>query len=307
MAREAAEAVRLALQETPHDKALLHMRAVALHQSGAPDHDCEAFWRRILRMDPDDTIAAYYQQAASEGRLNEIRPEYVYEVPEAEFRRRILHIAECLSHGLENGIRLWKEDRGFRALLHWAVCTGNESCGYAAIMVIASAGDTEAESMLREFFYRSDIPITVKRHGMLFLRLQGKNTEGLLPPDIDARDGLLPEAEDMLENMPAVERQLVRYADEVLSQEYDIHALSALTALWCVYRHQSRKLCDPLVSTQEAAAALAWYYMLQHGYKAKLDRVAQQFGCKKRRMVYYALRIASVTDPSKGVGEDEDH
>ena len=307
MAREAADALKLALQETPYDKLLLHMRAVALHRIGAPDHVVESFWLRILRMDPNDTVAAYYQEMAAQGKLNDIDPEYVYEVPDAEFKRRVLVIADQLSHGLPSAVERWREDRAFRALLYWAVCTGIQSCSYAAVMIIASAGDEESASMLRELFYRNDIPISVKEHAMLFLYMRGENGEDLLPPDANADDGLLPEADEMLAEMPAVERQLVRYADEVLSGEYDVHALSGLTALWGMYRKLAGKISDPLVSTQEAAAALAWNYMLQHGHPVKVNRLARQFGCKKRRMVYYALRIATVMDVKKGADKDEDH
>ena len=307
MHAEAAEAVRLALQETPHDKGLLHMRAVLLHRTGAEDAQVERFWLRILRIDPEDSVARYYQQLAAQGGLSGIRPELIYEVPAEEYRRRLLEIAGKLGEGLDRAVELWRTDRDFRTLLIWAVGTGNENCGRAAIMVIAAAGDAESESTLRELFYRGDVPMAVKLHGMLFLQLRGADLRRLMPPDMDMRDGLLPEAEDVLAGMPVGERQLVRFAGDVLSQDYGVEALSALALIWRGYREAERGERDPLVRTQEAAAALAWNYLLQHGMHVSVKKLAKQFECRERRMVYYARHMAAVLERYGGTKDHEDH
>ena len=311
MYAEAADSVRLALQETPHDKGLLHMRAVLLHRTGAEDEQVERFWRRILRIDPDDSVARYYQELAARNELDSIKPELIYEVPAEEYRRRLMQIAEKLSEGLDVAAELWRTDRDFRTLLIWAVGTGNENCGRAAIMVIAAAGDEESESTMRELLYRGDVPMSVKLHGVLFLRLRGADMGKLMPPDMDAMDGLLPEAEGVLAGMPVGERQLVRFASEVLSQAYGVEALSALALLWRGYRGACGRN-DPLVCTQEAAAALAWNYLLQHGRHASVEKLARQFACKPRRMVFYARHMASVLECYEDANteqdnEDEDH
>ena len=222
-----------------------------------------------------------------------------------------MQIAEKLSEGLDVAAELWRTDRDFRTLLIWAVGTGNENCGRAAIMVIAAAGDEESESAMRELLYRGDVPMSVKLHGVLFLRLRGADMGRLMPPDMDAMDGLLPEAEGVLAGMPVGERQLVRFASEVLSQAYGVEALSALALLWRGYRGACSRN-DPLVCTQEAAAALAWNYLLQHGRHASVEKLARQFACKPRRMVFYARHMASVLECYEDANteqdnEDEDH
>ena len=204
-------------------------------------------------------------------------------------------------------MELWRTDRDFRTLLIWAVGTGNENCGRAAIMVIAAAGDAESESTLRELFYRGDVPMAVKLHGMLFLQLRGADLRRLMPPDMDMRDGLLPEAEDVLAGMPVGERQLVRFAGDVLSQDYGVEALSALALIWRGYREAERGERDPLVRTQEAAAALAWNYLLQHGMHVSVKKLAKQFECRERRMVYYARHMAAVLERYGGTKDHEDH
>lgn len=292
----AADALKLALREEPHDKALLHMRAVALHRCGAEDGQLVSFWARILRIDPEDSVARYYHDAAQQGRLGECEPEFVYEVPAAEFRMRLFRIAQELSMGLESAVEQWRTDAEFRGLIQWAVGAGDENCGRAAMMVLASADDARAESCMRELMYRGSVPLEVKLHGLYFMRMRGGELERVLPPDTDMQDGILPEAEDMLSEMPACERQLVRFADEVLSQEYQLCAGSALVMIWRAYRDACHGANDPLVCTQEAAAALAWCYLLGHGKKVSPGRLAREFACSLRRLTYYASHMAAVLE-----------
>ena len=308
MHAEAAEAVKRALWEAPHDKSLLHMRAVALHRAGYPDHQLEAFWLRILRIDPEDSIARFYHEAALAGKLDEIEPCYVYEVPGKEYRRRLMEIADSLGEGLESCVERWKADPLYRQLLAWAVNTGDESCGRAAVMVIASAGDSRSESMLREMFYRGDVPVAVKIHALVFLRLRGADVNTFMPPGMNVQDGMLPEPEELLKEMPACERQLVRFAGEVLEAEYAIRAESALALMWQAYRNGCAGDNDPLVCTQEAAAALAWNYLLGHDVRVSVRRLARLFGCRERRMVFYARRMAAVLEKQGEIPQDdEDH
>ncbi len=306
MHEAAAEALRHALREAPHDKTLLHMRAAALKKCGSDDKTISAFWQRILRIDPEDTVARYFLDMANENRLDECEIEYYYQVPQAEYRRRLVWIAEQLGTGMDEVFAKCINDREFRNMLEWAVATGEESCGRAAMMALASVNDPACESIVRELLYRGDIPMTVKLHAMLFLRLRGADVEKMLPPDMDEADGLLPEADDVLSQMPVCERQLVRFADEILENEYGIQATAALALMWRGYREMRKPVKDMLVCTQEAAAALAWNYLLQHGKTASVSRLARQFGCKPRRMIFYARRMAAVLEKYGGNTNHED-
>ena len=111
MYAEASDAVKAALRETPLDKGLLHLRAVLLHRTGAPDSQAEPFWLRILRVDPEDSVARFYHEAAHRGALGEVGCELTYEVPGDEFRRRMLAIADSLGRGLEYAVERWRTDR----------------------------------------------------------------------------------------------------------------------------------------------------------------------------------------------------
>ena len=77
--------------------------------------------------------------------------------------------------------------------------------------------------------------------------------------------------------------------------EYAVEARSALALLWQGYRSACGRN-DPLVCTQEAAAALAWNYLLQHGRHVSVEELAGKFACRPRRMVFYARHMAAVLE-----------
>lgn len=301
MYAEAAEAAKGVLRETPHDKSFLHLRAVALHRAGAEDALAAPFWLRILRIDPEDSVARYYHEVALRGELANVEPELVYEVPAEEYRRRMTVITDCLEKSLDAAVERWREDKSFRELMCWALNTQNEYCGRAVAMVLANVGDEAADSVLREMFYHAGIPIQVKLHAALLLQLRGADLRRFLPPGTDIRDGLLPEPKELLDRIPVGDRQLVRLAGDILDVNYGIRSLSSLTMLWYSYRRAYREGgIDPLVCTREAAAALTWNFLLRRGVKVSPRKLGLQFRCNERRMVFYARRMAAMLERSEG-------
>ncbi len=296
MYSEAGEALKRALREAPYSRELLHLRAVSLHNSGAPDAQVEPFWLRILRIDPEDSIAGYYHEMAVSGRLGEIAPALVYQVPADEYRRRVVFIAEGMKGGLEQAVARWREDREFRRMLVWAAGTDEEACGRVAVMVIASAGDAESESVLRELLYRMDISMQVKYLALRCLHWRGADLKKMMPPDVIPQDGMLPEPEDLLMDLSVGERQLVRLAADQLESELNVRAISALAVMWRRYRSARSGGCDPLVDIPEAAAALAWNYCLKHGKRLSIRRLSRLFECGVRKMVFYARHMAAVLE-----------
>ena len=92
------------------------------------------------------------------------------------------------------------------------------------------------------------------------------------------------------------ERQLVRYADEVLQREYGIAALSQLLLIFSAYRQLRGTSMDPVRCVGGGAAALAYSYLLIYGPKPDIGALAGQFGCDARQLTYYARRIAGSLD-----------
>ena len=200
MDEEIAECARLALQAAPFDRTLLHQRAVALHRLGKPDAEVQKFWLRILRIDPDDDVARYYQQAAANGELGQCEPDYAYQVPDAEFRARFHQLAERVGGNLGEVRRHWREDGELRRLVRWAASSGDGRLKRIALTIVAAIDDAEAEFLdtlgkglalllggriekNHEGNFRSRLDIGVGRHNVHLVGEEGFHV--LFPDDLE--------------------------------------------------------------------------------------------------------------------------
>lgn len=288
----AAECARLALQETPYDRELLHSRAVALLKSGADISEAIRCWERILRLDPDDSVALYYRAAAGEGRLNVDEIEYGYEVPTDEWNRRVERFREALGTGAEGVHAQWCADADFRRLIRWAAQADDEWLSHAAVSVLATLDDDEARSALRTLMFAPDLPKGVKLQAAVLLKLQNRSLSEILPSPMDSVGEALVDAEAILSEMTVGDRQLVRYADEVLEREFGISAKPVLALMWQGYRHMRGMKGDPLKRVDAAAGALSLCYLLTAGEKPEIEKLPKAFGCPARQLEFYARRIA---------------
>ncbi len=296
----AADCARLALQETPYDRELLHVRAIAMKRAGADDRAVAGFWTRILRIDPDDSIARFYEETAHAGKLDQYRLEYAYQVPDEEYERRIMYLVANINRGYDHVRQAWLDDEVFRSLVTWCIDSQDKKLEKAAMTVLATMDSHGAGSAIREIMFNADVAPETKMHGAMLLRLRGADMRKYLPPDADPADGMLPDAEGMLSCIQVGERQLIRFTHEVLEREYGISALSALTLMWMAYRRTRNMRTDPLIRIEGASAALAYNYLLMHGVHPDPRKLTKDFNCTMRQMVYYARRIAACLDKNKG-------
>lgn len=306
MHEEISECVRLALQETPYDRQLLHIRATALYHLGAPAAQIERFWQRILRIDPEDSVAGYYQQACARGELSANPPGYAYQVPEEECNRRTIWLSKQFEGGLTAATERWATDEVFRRTVLWAAQSEDEKLCRAAVTVIAAMDDERAHSSIRSIMFSGRYQPEIKSQAAFLLQLKGIDMRNVFPANASIEGNVLPKPEELMGGLPVGERQLIRYSNGVLENEYGVSALSELALMWTVYRHGRGSKLEPLINTETASAALACNYLLHSGKHVSSDRLAEQFGCSKRRLVYYARHIADILERSEGDTEDED-
>jgi hypothetical protein len=296
MHAEAGECARLAMQETPYDRTLLHARAVALLNTGAPAEKAARFWERIVRIDPEDTIADYYLRAAAAGELDGETLSYVYQVPRKEAVARLSYVAKTLSERYADLEKPWREDAKFRALLLWCLTVDNPQFCRAAVTTLAALDDPQAEDTLREVFTRPEISYDVKLNALMLLRMRGADMARALPPSIDERDGLLPDVEDILPRLPIGLRQACKYAAEVLEDDYGLSAASALALILLKARSRRALGACPRRRIGAYAAALSYCYLSMRGETPSFHRLCAQFGCAFRKTVFYASRIADAIE-----------
>lgn len=305
MDAEIEDCARLALQETPFDRKILHIRATALFRLGRPDAEAERFWLRILRIDPDDDVARFYQEAAARGELKNSPPEYVYQVPEAEFRRRFQWLAARVSADLSEVQREWSEDETFRRMIRWAADSEDERLRRIALTVMAAMDGEEARSAVRQMLFGSELRPEMKLHIAAILKLRGVEMRTVLP-GAETAEGVMASAEPLMEEMMVGERQLIRYAGEVLEDDYDLSAMPSLAMIWMVYRKMRGTNADPIMNTETGAAALVYVYLTRCKRQVALTQLAKRFGCSARKLAYYASRILETLEKYEGESEDED-
>ena len=302
MYEEALGVARSSLIEIPCDKLMLHSMAVISLNIDAGSDTAEKYWKRIMRIDPEDTVAEYYLKAAQENRLKPEELTCEYQVPRNELMRRYLLIAETLNHDLFTVAESWRSDDEFRRLISWCLLSGDMRFRDAAITLLASIDDEEAQSQLREYLMRADSGLdTIARVGAMY-RMRGGDIEKILPPHMDENDGIIPGADDVIRNMSVGHRQLVRYAGEVLERRYGINTYDAIALMWDQYRLERGTRVDPLLRTETAAAALAYCYLVTTGHTASLRTLAVQFGCGFRQLKFFAQHMMTVLD--KGENTD---
>jgi len=296
MYEKAHEVAKSALAEIPCDKQMLHALAVIELCLNKGKDAASRYWKRILRIDPEDTVAEYYVKAAEEDKLNVDELTCEYQVPRNELMRRYLFIADKLNRELPEVVDSWRSDDEFRRLLNWSLLSGDRRFRDAAVTMLASVDDADAVSHLREYLMRADSGFEAVARASAMYRLRGEDIEKILPPHMDINDGIIPGTDDVMRNMTVGHRQLVRYAGEVLEQRYGISTYDALALMWEQYRLERGTRVDPMLKTETAAAALAYCYLVKTGKQASVEKIAVQFGCGLRQLRFFVRHMMKVLD-----------
>lgn len=304
---QALECARIALQGMPFDRELLHIRAVACHFLGFDAREVAKLWLRILRIDPDDSIAKYYYRIASEGRLGEIHPEYLYQVPAEERERRYHCVTELIEVGLDVVKDHWNRDDAFRDMIRW--CATSENIGFkkVALTVLSAVEGSAADSELRTLMFGAGLQTELKLHTAAMLHIRGSGIKELFPSVKNVENLVFSGDESILSGLPVGERQLVRHAAETLKELQGFSARQELALMWTLYRRVRPLRMEPLTRSEAAAAALAYVYLLNRQIRIKPQTLVRIFQCNRRRFDYYAGHIAGVLARYKGDANHENH
>lgn len=295
MYEQARAAAQDEISRVPCDKLLLHILAViAIKMEGDTDEAVRC-WKRILWVDPEDTIAEYYIDAAEGNTLNSDMLTCEYQVPRHEMLKRYIEITEKLSGDLFTVGEHWKESERFRRLIGWCLNGGEFHFRDAAVMLLSSIDDDRAERMLRRYFTVSDCGYDILLRAAAMFRLRGQPINRIVPPYVAMEDGvIIPNGDDVLDAMSVGHRQLVRLASDVLSKNYDADAYDNLALMWDMYRAKRGTRMDPLMKTETAAAALAFCYLELKDMKPRMRILARQFGCSCRQLRFFVAHLMNI-------------
>ncbi len=142
----------------PYDPLTIHELGYTKYKLGKA-REAADLYRRIVEMDPHDTVAAWYLAAA------QMEPDpqkggkgwtVQYDVPYRVAVERLRHLGDAFAKGPDSLKKRWAEDAEFRDLVIWALTSPLAPDKHGIITILAVAGDGEAERLLREFLLRTD-------------------------------------------------------------------------------------------------------------------------------------------------------
>ena len=293
---QAAAAAKAALEETPCDRVILHALAVIALNAEGPEAAMR-YWKRILRINPDDTIASYYYEAAEKGELDPAAVNGEYQVPRQEALRRYMAIAHKFE-GIDfcETESLWRNDEEFRSLMRWSLEGTDERFRDTALSIMASVHDTQAESIIREYVTRPEVGREALMRVLAVYNVLNLDVRRIVPTFVDTENEVTPDGDAVLSEMTIGHKQLVRLASEVLEMRYGIHAYDRLSVMWDVYRRSRTTRLDPLLRTETAAAALAYCYLAHYETAPRLEKLAHQYRCSARQLRFFAAHMSAILE-----------
>ena len=156
----------------PYDENVLHKVAYARFMQGDAE-GAKAYYQKLLRIDPRDTIAKYYlnqcKHADGAGKRASAKWIIPYQVPFAEAFRRLNHLNRVLALPHDELNRAWADDAALRDLLVWAISLSDMRVKRSMLSLVFTFADVNAQHILRDFLLRTDQPDELKRavFGML--------------------------------------------------------------------------------------------------------------------------------------------
>ncbi|MDL2206122.1 hypothetical protein LJC33_04335 [Eubacteriales bacterium OttesenSCG-928-N13] len=300
--RMVSDLISASLRQAPYDSWLLHRKAVSLINLGKSADEARRYWAQIVRLDPDDTIAQWYQSLAQSGQLDNAHMDYAYQVTAEERDHRIAQMDEMLQLE-EDGIREMTQSRKTQNLIRWALLTGDPGISGRAFELIHFMQTQSAEQMLRELLLVPDIEHRFKIAALAELMERDANRPILmLAPDGRLCDALSDEPEPM-ELMPAPKRVLGIVAR---AQQQATHKSASLVeSMWMDFVMQSGEHMPRIRRPQGWAAALMARRLKLADDPGAVRLIVEVFGCTERMMRYCLRRLDRVLKDGNDAGKED--
>ena len=280
-----------ALKQRPYDRPLLHLMAATAFRLGRKASVVAGYWLRLLRMDPEDDVALHYLQKLRRGELNQEQLYDAYALPNSERLRRGNRLLEMLSMPKAQMSDVW-QNVSDRRTLHWAIHSEAPALVEPAIRVLAAIDTPESMGYVAEFVARTRLDLDIRLSAAQALQ-QSRHD---LWPGLTAymQMQMIPSYQEALDYLPVAHRQMVRMAQQILEQDYDLQADIAL-AMQCVHYLQCHEDdFDRMRDLRCAAAALALTELRAANRDVSEQDVAWKFGCSVRKLKYYADALAKL-------------
>lgn len=278
----------------PYDPLALHHLATARYMLEDDEGAAECY-RTLLRIDPDDTVAKFYVSHCKRKPRNGKRHAFplAYQVPITEIIRRLHKITQSLTEDKETFVARWKNDRAFRNLLVWSITIPGDKYTAEMLSIIASAGDTDAERVIRDFLLRTDKDDTLKHYAISLLgRINPERCVMLFCEGAWIR-GEMSDLQSDIRLPVAYERMLALLANNASNENCSQETVQAIgDIMHTLYDHYNGKL-PPMTKERmlATAAALEVLGRSRTGMTCDKDAIAARYRVTRRRLENALLRI----------------
>ncbi|MFZ5974320.1 MAG: tetratricopeptide repeat protein [Bacillota bacterium] len=175
MHQDAQRMLKQLLTYYAFDKKVLHYLAVA-HFNLEQYHAALDYWNRVLKLDPQNTVAGYYRNLCNQYILKEMPPRqlsYHYQVPFDEIIRRIKYLNDCVRLSIQELREHWEHDPEFFSIVNWGLEINDSIIKKAVINLVASFRDEKAVDLLKNYILRRNEPDEVKQEVFALLNQIG--------------------------------------------------------------------------------------------------------------------------------------
>jgi tetratricopeptide (TPR) repeat protein len=158
----------------PYDIRILHFCGLAAYNCGQYAESL-SYFVKILKIDPDNSLAQYYKTRAEDAKRNGSRKEleYVYQVQFDEIKRRISYLNECLKQKDGSLKDKWENDAFFKSIIFWGLHYGDEYIKKIVLEIMSMFSDTRVEEAFRDFLLKSSETDDIKNDIFMYLKKMG--------------------------------------------------------------------------------------------------------------------------------------
>ncbi len=290
------------LGTSPYDEKVLFCAAMASFNSKRYA-DSINYLSDILKLEPEDSIAAYYLKYAKDvmNKKSEHRAlGYVFQVPGSEAKERIQYLNNSMKLPEEDFFELWKTDKKLKDVLLWGLEHGDTFIKRAVVEILSGFADNKAEQILRRFILRRNQPDEIKNEVFVALKRM-KAAEPYVAyfneSIVEVKVGILDHAEE--DDANHFDR-LFDLIVSVVSEEYSEQTAGKAVSLLQEFMEQAAG-SEYLKETKELAAAVAFAALYFNGTVAEPKKIAALFDADVNRMSGIAMEIINITGDSEGM------
>lgn len=224
-------------QSRPYEAGVLHRLALCHYHTG--DYPAAVkLYDKLLQIDRQDTIAAYYRsacRAAERGEKRQMSLVLNYQVPPEEIVQRIRRINEYIHTPREELQKLWHRGSDLQTLSKWGLTLSDVSVKRAMLSFIASFKDKAAEGMLRDFALQREHGMDIKRDAFALLKNMGAKEPYLSYVNgelMESRVSLVPV---LPKDMPKVYAEVLESCLGYMRGIRDNECMSVAVKIWTTY------------------------------------------------------------------------